>query len=138
MPAPLRSEILAVTGNPTLRTILVAVGCTTLGAIVGGLYVPPAVSQVRIVPPVVGPHVVEKIVEKTVTIEAPPRPARAGEIQFVVSADSQSYMKLATIDAEHEIMPKHGKAKLFSRDGVETAVASVDPADVPSSYRVWL
>lgn len=74
-----------------------------------------------------------------------PQPApnpRAKELLFSFLVAGDSYVRLADIvTADDEstgiAMPRHGRARLVSQDGVQAAVAPVKLADVPAAYRVW-
>jgi hypothetical protein len=46
-------------------------------------------------------------------------------------------MKLADLGESGEATPKHAAPRLVSEDGVESAIAAVQPADVPAAYRSW-
>ena len=128
--------MLGTTASLSLRYLLIAAGCTTLGALAGYASAPRTTSYVTIATPRL--VTVEKVVETTVAVPAAQPHARAGEVQFVTRAGSFSYMKLATIGDGAEIMPKHGTPVLESDDGIESAIAAVKPDDVPAGYRAWL
>lgn len=79
--------------------------------------------------------VVTPIVEKPVAIA---QPVRSMELGLVFSAGGATYMRLTEVgDGRDVAMPKHGKLRLHSADGVESAIATVRDSDVPIGYRRW-
>jgi hypothetical protein len=139
MTDPLRSEILVPVSPYTRRTLLFAAGCGALGAAIGLAALPRSSSQaITFVP--AAPAQIEVVQAPTPPVVAHEsvQPLRASELSLVFTAGGATYMKLADISETAEILPKHGKAKLYSDDYIETAVASVSVTDVPRAYRSWL
>ncbi|NVB84302.1 MAG: hypothetical protein HOV81_38350 [Kofleriaceae bacterium] len=122
--------MLGTTASLSLRYLLIAAGCTTLGALAASASRDTQVSIVR-VPEL---KVVETVVERTA--EAPP--AQSREVHLLVKAGGASYMKLAAIGEGAEPMPKHGALSLHDDDGIQSVVATVAAADLPTAYRAWL
>lgn len=131
--------MLGTTASRSLRYLLIATGITTAGALGAYAYTatPRPVASVPFAPPRIIEPTIEQISVMAVTAEATPSLAHASDIKLVFSAGHGSYMKLQSLD-ENEQLPKHGKAKLDSEDGIESAIAPVAAADVPASYRAWL
>jgi hypothetical protein len=125
-------SMLGTTASLSLRYLLIAAGCTTLGAL-AALASAPRDTQVSIVR-VPELKIVETVVERTA--EAPPPNSR--EVHLLVKVGGASYMKLAEIAEDAEPMPKHGALALQDDDGIQNAVATVAPADLPTAYRAWL
>lgn len=124
--------MLGTTASLSLRYLLIAAGCTTLGALaaLGSASRDTRVSIVR-VPEL---KVVETLVERAV--EAPPPNSR--EVHLVVNAGGASYMQLVEIGEAAEPMPRHGALTFHDDDGVKSAVATVAARDLSTSYRAWL
>jgi len=89
------------------------------------------------------------VITETVTVpmsvpivmaQEPPPAALSKQIALVFKAGGATYMKLADLGAgkADEAMPKHGKAKLASEDWIESAIANVEPGNVPAAHRSWL
>lgn len=79
--------------------------------------------------------VVTPIVEKPVAIA---QPVRSLELGLVFSAGGATYMQITEVGDERDVaIPKHGKPRLSSADGVESAIATVKESDVPIAYRRW-
>jgi hypothetical protein len=137
MTDPLRSEILVPASPYTRRTLVLAVGFSALGVAISVAAMPQRSSTVALVS-MPQPHseVLQVSMPPVVAHEAA-QPLRATELSLVFSAGGATYMKLADIGETAEILPKHGAAKLYSDDYVQTAVASVKEADVPRAYRSW-
>ncbi|HEY5950860.1 MAG TPA: hypothetical protein VIV40_35450 [Kofleriaceae bacterium] len=136
MTDPLRAEVL-VPARPYMRKPLVAaVGMTAI-----------TVAFALASPRVQSPHVVvvsvpvtrgeEVAVPIAATQTETAQPVHTSELALVFSAGGASYMKLADVGDSGEAMPKHGKPRLFSVDGVEASIASVKDSDVTESYRHW-
>jgi hypothetical protein len=130
----LRSEILVPT-RPHVLAALAMIGCGALGLTVGYAARPAQTHTVTMVQvPVHEPAQIEPMTLPAATAQ----PVRSNELSLVFSAAGATYVKLAEIGEDAAAMPKHGKAKLVDDDGVTTAFASVDAADVPAAYQRWL
>jgi hypothetical protein len=95
---------------------------------------PAAVAPAVVTPAVAAPAVVVPVVKPPV--------ARSSELWFVFAAGDATYVKLADLepDAEHGGVagPRHGKVVYaHGEDGVEAAIASVAPRNVPAAYAGW-
>lgn len=132
MTEPLRSEILAPARPHVRRTLIVALGCGAIGAVVGLAATPPAQTSTRTVTVQLVPAM-----EPASAPAATAQPLRSRELSLVFSAGGASYMKLTELGDSAEIMPKHGTPRLVSDDGVEAAIATVQGGDVPQAYRRW-
>lgn len=142
MTGPLRSEILPPTptiGSQLRRWLVISAGSVVVAAVLGLAVLPPASTRVAVVrAPSPAPRV------QIVPVHVVPTPARTAaqpvrstELGLVFSAGGASYMKLAELGDGREIMPKHGKPRLFESDGIESAVAAVQESDLPLAYRRW-
>jgi hypothetical protein len=129
----LRSEILVPT-RPHVLAALAMFGCGALGLAVGYAARPASTHTVTMVSmPVHEPTRTEPM---TLPL-ANAQPVRSNELSLVFSAGGATYVKLAEIGEDAAAMPKHGKGKLVDDDGITTALASIDAADVPAAYRRW-
>ena len=116
-----------------MRQLLVAAaGITAIGAAFS-LAAPPAATRVSVVSP---PVLVQPSISEVATAnETTAQPLHSSEFALAFSAGGATYIKVANALAED--LPKHGKPKLFSVDGIETAIARIDDAHVPAVHRAW-
>lgn len=140
MTDPLRSEILAPTPN-YLRPIAVAAGSVGLLVLVMGLARishPVAAHAVEVAPPAATSIETPDVIAPPIAVQEPAQPVRSTDIELVFSARKTTFMQLASISGDGIAMPRHGKPRLVSDDGVETSIAAVQPDNVPVAYRRWL
>jgi len=119
------------------RILLTALGLTAIGAafsLGAETHETKRVAFRMPVLPKVEP-VVKPIVEKPAAIA---QPVRSMELGLVFSVGGATYMPLAEVGADRDVaIPKHGRPRLSSADGVESAIATVEDSDVPAEYRRW-
>jgi hypothetical protein len=141
MTDPLRSEILAPTPSYMRSTIAVAagsVGVLALAMAFARLAHPAAAQAVAVVPPVEASTETPAVIAPPIAVQEPAQPVRSTEIELLFSAGKTTFMQLADISGDGIAMPRHGKPRLVSDDGVETSIASVQAGNVPVAYRRWL
>lgn len=128
----LHSEVLVPTHSHLPRMLVAALGTGAVGI---GLALalaprPAAVSATAVEP---DPEIIPVTIESIEHTEPPRSPA----LGLVFSADGASYMKLADLGGTGDALPAHGAPRLITENYVETAIASVNAADVPAAYRSW-
>lgn len=129
----LHSEVLVPTHSHLRRAIVAALGFGAIGAAIAlALAPPPASVTVIAVQP--DPENLPMSIEST----EPAQTVRSPAVSLVFSAGDASYMKLADIGEDGEPMPPHAAPRPSNADGIETAIANVDPRDVPVAYQFWL
>jgi hypothetical protein len=87
----------------------------------------------------------------------PPAPVRSSQLLFAFTANQATYLRLADLqsprdleandpadgDAPHRArpslaMPRHGKLRLATDDGVQSVIGAVATRDVPAAYATWI
>ncbi len=135
MTDPLRSEILVPASAYTRRTLLAALGTTALGAAIGLAASPASSSSTVAFVPV--PHAEIVQVEAPVVAQETAQPVRTSDVSLVFSAGGATYMKLADIGDEAEVMPEHGTPKLYTDDYVQASIATVKASELSDEYSAW-
>jgi hypothetical protein len=132
----LHSEVLAPTHSHLKGLVVVALGVTS-GAIAAAFSLAAIAPSptVRVIE--APPEPESQVIPVELVVTEPAQPMRSSDLALVFSAGGATYMKLADIGGEAERMPKHGKPRLVSDDYVESAIAAVQPADLPPAYRSW-
>ncbi|CAN5702496.1 hypothetical protein BH11MYX3_BH11MYX3_06700 [soil metagenome] len=128
----LRPPLLAPTPTYLVRMIVAAAGCALVGT----------AAMVSAQPPVVQEPAAPLAIVETVTVpmsapmvvsQEPPPVAKSLQIALTFRVGGALYMKLAT-----KKLPRHGKVTISEDDFVVSAIATVDPANVPRAEQHWL
>ena len=136
MTDPLRFEVLVPASPYTRRTLLGAACVSALATAAAFAAMPsPPTTTIAFVPQ--ANVEIAQVPTPPAVAQESPAPLRATELSLVFSAGGATYMKLADVGETAEILPKHGKAKLFRDDYVEAAIATVKASDMPHAYRSW-
>lgn len=136
----LRAHVATPTHAYLTRTIVAGLGCALIGAAALVATRPAPVTQEPVALVASVEPVSVSMSVPVVVAQEPPPAALTKQLSLVFQAGGATYMKLAAIgEGEHdEPMPKHGKVKRSTEDWIESAVARVDPKNVPAPHRAWL
>jgi hypothetical protein len=147
-----------VASRPSHRLLLSVGGVVTAAAIAAG------VTTVAIAPRVdpicvqmmLPPDVIAAPIATVAAEPAPPAaPVRSSQLLFAFTAGKATYVRLADLQSPRDdeardpadpprprthklAMPRHGKLRLATDDGVQSVIGKLATRDVPAAYASWL